>query len=67
MYDVFHLNDRTYNAKSISDFQSRYYVNFKVLHRPKTLSSLWPQIYDLMQPEIRNLASLSEFEIKIKS
>ena len=65
--DVFKLNDIPYNTRNNSDFQHR---NVKtVLYGSGTLSSLSPQICDLIPvpPDIRNLASLYVFKNKIKS
>ena len=59
MSDVFKLNDRSYNSKNNSDFQRR---NIKmVLHESETLSSLGPQIWDLIPTETYHyLASLKK-------
>ena len=65
MTEVFRLKTRSFNTRHKSEFQRR---NVKtVIYRSETLSSLGPQIWDLIPIELRNLTSLNAFKSKIKS
>ena len=63
--EVFRLKTRSFNTRHKSEFQRR---NVKtVIYRSETLSSLGPQIWDLIPIELRNLTSLNAFKSKTKS
>ena len=63
--EVFKIKDKCYNTRFNSDFERR---NIKsVRYGSETLSSLGPQIWDLIPLEVRNLTSLDKFKTKIRS
>ena len=65
MKEVFSLKTRSFNTRHKSEFQPR---NVKtVIYGYETLSSLGPQIWDLIPIELRNLTSINAFKGKIKS
>ena len=64
MTEVFRLKTRSFNTSHKSEFQRR---NVKtVIYGSETLSSLGPQIWDLIPIELRNLTSSNAFKSKIK-
>ena len=64
MTEVFRLKTRSFNTRHKSEFQRR---NVKtVIYGSETLSSLGPQIWDLIPIELRNLTSSNAFKSKIK-
>ena len=55
MKDIFKLNDKSCNTRNNPNFQRR---NIKiVLYESEYLSALGPQVWDLIPPDKRNLAS----------
>ena len=60
----FRLKTRSFNTRNKSEFQRRN-VN-TIIYGSETLSSLGPQIWDLIPIKLRNLASLNAFNSKIK-
>ena len=62
---VFKLNDESHNTENNLNFQRR---NIKVIwYGSETLSTIGPQIWDLIPPQIRKVASLGEFTNKTKT
>ena len=65
MYEVFKLKAESYITRKKSEFERR---NVKtVLYGSETLSSLGPQIWDLIPKELKNVTSLNVFKSKIKT
>ena len=65
MNGVFRLKTTFFNTRQKCEFQRR---NVKtVTYGSQTLSSLGPQIWDLLPIELQNLTSLNAFKSKIKS
>ena len=65
MTEVFKLKTICFNTRNKSEFQG---WNIKaVIYGSETLSSLGPQIWDLIPIELRNLTSLNAFKSKINS
>ena len=65
MTEVFSLKTRFFNTRNKFEIKRR---NVKtVICGSETLSSLGPQIWNLIQIELRNLTSLDVFQSKIKS
>ena len=65
MTEFFRLKTRSFNIRYKSEFQRRK-VKI-VIYGSETLSSLGPQIWDLIPIELRNLISLNAFKGKMKS
>ena len=65
MTEFFRLKTRSFNIRYKSEFQRRK-VKI-VIYGSETLSSLGPQIWDLIPIELRNLTSLNAFKSKINS
>ena len=65
MTEVFRLKTKSFNTKHKSEFQRR---NVKtVTYVSETLSSLGPQIWDLILIELSNLTSFNAFKSKVRS
>ena len=62
MTEVFRLKSRSFNTRHKSEFHRR---NVKTaIYVSETLSSLGPQIWNLIPIELRNLTSLNAFKVK---
>ena len=58
--EVFRFKTRPFNTRNKSELQRRNVK--KVIYGSETLSSLGPQVWDLIPIEIRNLTSLNAFK-----
>ena len=65
MNDIFHFRERPYNLRSDCTLQRKQ--DHTVYHDSESLSSLAPQLSDLLSNSIKISASLKEFKTKINT